>query len=155
MGKGFYKPRPEKIRLPGLPPPADSVSLLITWLASILNPFPMKSTVCIYFRFREFASAKIPWIHYLFREFTMYFLSFSISPWIPIFWPVHGSLYFFISPWIHIFWPVHGSLYFFISPWIPIFWPVHGSLYFWSVRGSLYFDRYMVPYIFISPWIPI
>ena len=29
IGKGFYKPRPEKIRLPGSPPPADSVSLLI------------------------------------------------------------------------------------------------------------------------------
>ena len=29
MGKGFYKPRPEKIRLPGSPPSADSLSLLI------------------------------------------------------------------------------------------------------------------------------
>ena len=29
MAKGVHKPRSEKIRLPGSPPPADSVSLLI------------------------------------------------------------------------------------------------------------------------------
>ena len=70
-------------------------------------------------------------------------LFFLTGLWIPIFRPVHGSLFsdlsfdphFLTGPWIPIFWPVHRCLfsdrstdpYFLTGPWIPIFWPVHGS----------------------------
>ena len=103
---------------------------------------------------------------------------FLSGPWILIFLPVRGSIYF---------WPVleslldrtrknrptpkwiHGSLYYLTRRWIPIFWPVRGSQCFDRSGDPYISDRSVDPYIsiqsvnplffdpkiLIGPWIPM
>ena len=84
------------------------------------------------------------------------------DPWIPLFWPIHGSLYsgqsmdafIQIGPWTPILKSVRETLYsgrsmdlyMQIGPWIPILR---------SVRGSLHSGRSANHYILTGPWISV